>query len=967
MKRSRLPLLTLFVLFTLSTLLTSALAPIPQDTTWQAKVDAWVLETARQGETEFLVSLVEQADLSAAAELPTRQEKGAYVFSTLVATAARSQPPVIAVLQRLGVEYRPLWVVNALWVRGDLAAVQALAQRPEVAHVYANPQVRFVAPQVTQPPAGAAPQGIEWNISLVQAPQVWNQGFTGQGVVIGGADTGYDWDHPALINQYRGWDGSVADHDYNWHDFTAAPSATPIDPYGHGTHTMGTMVGDDGGSNQIGMAPGARWIGCRNMDAGGVGSPYTYISCYQWFIAPTRIDGSDPNPALAPDVISNSWGCPPSEGCTDMSVLLEAVQNVRAAGILTAHSAGNSGSSCSSVDTPGGIYDESFTVGATDSGDNLAGFSSRGPVTVDGSGRAKPDISAPGVNVRSCVPGTGYSSYSGTSMASPHVAGLTALLISAQPTLRGQVDALETLIKRTALHIPATGCSSSGVPNNLYGWGRIDALAALEGLYVDGQVSSPEIQTGGLLTYTLDISLNSGLTETTGLVLTDALPAQTSLVSATLPYTLSGGVIEWSWPTLALSQPISVELVVQVAFTATGTIINDAYGVRSTIGREAGQPLTTTVVAGPAWAFEKTAPAVVPPGGTLTYTLVVTNTSLFDTLHNLVLTDVLPLNTTFLTATQPYSLSGGQVTWSRLTLANGEAWTVELAVQTPLTFTGTISNVEYAVSSDELPVLAGPPVQTQVLGIWVGKTASAEAIAPGDLLTYTLAVTNVHPSSLAHGVILTDLLPLGVEFITATQPYSLSGDALNWPVGELAAGAAFSATLVVRLPLTTTQAEVVNASYGAYAEEVGWVSGAAVQTAVIPYSLLLDKQAPAEVPSGGLLTYTLTVTNPHPFAVAHAVLLSDALPLSTTFITATGSFTLMEGVVYWELGDLGAGEAATLTLVVQVEAGFTGSLSNQEYAAWSDEVLVPVRGAPVATLVTPVIVLQDYFLPIILR
>jgi subtilisin family serine protease len=310
---------------------------------------------------------------------------------------------------------------------------------------------------------------------------VWALGYTGQGVVVGGADTGYEWNHPALINQYRGWDGNTADHDYNWYDATAAHSLTPEDPFGHGTHTMGTMVGDDGGSNQIGMAPGARWIGCRNMDASGAGTPETYIACYQWFIAPTRVDGlSDPQPDLAPDVINNSWSCPESEGCTDPNVLLEAVQNVRAAGILTSHSAGNGGPECSTVRDPAAIYAESFTVGATDNADNLARFSSRGPVIVDDSNRPKPDISAPGVSIRSTYKGGTYVLMSGTSMAAPHVAGLVALLISVDPGLRGQVDALETAIEQSAKQISSTECSSTGVPNNLYGWGRIQALEAYQ-------------------------------------------------------------------------------------------------------------------------------------------------------------------------------------------------------------------------------------------------------------------------------------------------------------------------------------------------------------------------------------------------------------------------------------------------------------------------------------------------------
>jgi len=243
---------------------------------------------------------------------------------------------------------------------------------------------------------------------------------------------------------------------------------------------MGIMVGDDGGANQIGMAPGARWIGCRNMNQ-GVGTPATYIECYQWFMAPTRIDGSDPNPAMAPDVINNSWGCTVSEGCTDPNVLLTVVNNVRAAGIVTVQSAGNSGSACSTVNQPAAIYQSSFTAGATDSGDLIASFSSRGPVTVDGSGRLKPDIVAPGVSVRSSIPGS-YDVKSGTSMAAPHVAGLVALLVSANPFLANQVDSLENIIRQTAVPLTTSqDCGGDGptdVPNNVYGWGRIDALAA---------------------------------------------------------------------------------------------------------------------------------------------------------------------------------------------------------------------------------------------------------------------------------------------------------------------------------------------------------------------------------------------------------------------------------------------------------------------------------------------------------
>jgi serine protease AprX len=472
----KLPVISLLVVFSLLFASSTPVAASP----WEAKVDAWVLNTASQGKTEFLVLLREQADLTPAARLESKAERGQFVYQALTAAAQRSQPPVIAALQRLGVEYRPYWIINAIWVRGDLNVINALAQRPDVLHLYANPSVGLDAP-VEQTTVEGLTEGIEWNIALVGAPDVWNLGYTGQGVVVGGADTGYYWEHAALKNQYRGWDGASAAHDYNWFDATTAHSLVPVDPYGHGTHTMGIMVGDDGGTNRIGMAPGARWIGCRNMDASGIGSPETYIACYQWFVAPTRVDGvSDPDPDLAPDVINNSWSCPESEGCKDPLVLLDAVQNVRAAGILTVQSAGNSGDKCSTITTPAAIYAESFTVGATDSADNLASFSSRGPVTVDGSNRLKPDISAPGVSINSCVTSGGYAAWNGTSMAAPHVAGLAALLISVDPSLRGQVEALETVIEQSAKQISSTECSSTGVPNNLFGWGRIQALEAYQ-------------------------------------------------------------------------------------------------------------------------------------------------------------------------------------------------------------------------------------------------------------------------------------------------------------------------------------------------------------------------------------------------------------------------------------------------------------------------------------------------------
>ncbi|MBP6016290.1 MAG: S8 family serine peptidase [Candidatus Promineofilum sp.] len=467
---------------------------------WSRKADESLLAaTAGGASAEFLVVLNEQADLSAAVDVRNKTARGRLVYETLTAVATRNQAPLRALLDARGVEYRPYWVHNMIWVRGGRELVQTLAARTDVSHVYANTWQRAQLPLQGEPPAEERnPGDIQWNIALVNAPAVWAKGFTGQGAVIGGQDTGYDWQHPALMRQYRGWNGSAADHNYNWHDAIhqedpaegstnpcGLDAPAPCDDKGHGTHTMGTMVGatDD---MRIGMAPGAQWIGCRNMESNW-GSPVTYAECYEWFIAPYPIGGdsfTDGDPAKAPHVISNSWSCPEIEGCTTIDILHQVVEAVTAAGIVTVHSAGNSGPSCNSIDTPPALYDASFTVGATTRYDDIATFSSRGPVTADGSGRLKPDIVAPGQNVLSSYPGGQYAYLDGTSMAAPHVAGLVGLLIAADPRLAGDVAQLESIITQSALHLTSDqGCgadSPTSVPNNVYGWGRIDALAAFK-------------------------------------------------------------------------------------------------------------------------------------------------------------------------------------------------------------------------------------------------------------------------------------------------------------------------------------------------------------------------------------------------------------------------------------------------------------------------------------------------------
>lgn len=457
---------------------------------WREKVHPLVLERAATGPVEFMVVLGEQADLREAGSFQTKVERGQWVVSQLRALAERTQAPLVEQLTATGVEHRPFWIANMIWVRGGENTVEAMALAPEVRRIDANPVISWTPPERQSGSETESTATIEWGIQKVAANQLWALGYRGQGVVVAGQDTGIEWAHPAIKNQYRGWNGSTANHNYNWHDSIhsgggtcGANTTAPCDDHDHGTHTMGTMVGDDGGANQIGMAPEAKWIGCRNMNVGN-GTPATYSECFQWLIAPTNSAGLSPDPSKSPDVINNSWTCPIEEGCA-FDTLQTVVQNTRAAGILVVASAGNSGSDCSTVSDPPAIYGASLSVGATDINDSIASFSSRGPVTVDGSNRLKPDLSAPGVNVRSCVRGGGYASLSGTSMAGPHVVGMAALLMSARPDLKGQVDTLETLLELSSL--PRTSAQTCGgipgttIPNPIFGYGRIDGVETILG------------------------------------------------------------------------------------------------------------------------------------------------------------------------------------------------------------------------------------------------------------------------------------------------------------------------------------------------------------------------------------------------------------------------------------------------------------------------------------------------------
>ncbi|NOX63426.1 MAG: S8 family serine peptidase [Chloroflexi bacterium] len=477
-------------------------------------IDAEVWEAiAARGQADALIWLEDYPDLSPAYALPTKEERGQWVYDALRMHATNTQAPLLDYLRARGLSYRSFWLVNAVQTRVDANALAAIGAMPHVKRIVANVPLRALPP--APPPTAQASEAelTPWGVVRVEAPWAWSQGYMGQGVVVAGQDTGYDWDHEALKAAYRGYDAQAdrVDHNYNWHDAIHEPvgttdtsnpcgfdSATPCDDHGHGTHTMGTIVGNDlspsdpdwpaNAENPIGVAPAAKWIGCRNMDRGN-GSPATYIECFEWFVAPYPI-GGDPlqegDPAKAPDIINNSWSCPPSEGCTTdkLAIIEPAVNAANAAGILVVASAGNSGPSCGTIDDPPAIYRNAFSVGATALNDVLAVFSSRGPVEIDGQEIIKPDVSAPGVNVRSAIPNDRYDRFSGTSMAAPHTAGVAALLLSADLSLRGKVNRIKAILAQTADPITDFICGGDGdgAPNNRFGAGIVNARRAIESL-----------------------------------------------------------------------------------------------------------------------------------------------------------------------------------------------------------------------------------------------------------------------------------------------------------------------------------------------------------------------------------------------------------------------------------------------------------------------------------------------------
>jgi subtilisin family serine protease len=425
-----------------------------------------------------------------------RDARGQWVVSSLRQTAEASQRRAANLLASRGIEHQAFWVDNIIVVPSATAQlVDELRALDEIALLRASPEIVLYEPERIDP-AQAMPRAAESSLVRIKVPDTWNLGITGTDIVVASIDTGVRFTHNALVGKYRGnLGGGSFDHNYNWWDPYTPASAAPEDTHDHGSHVTGTMVGDDGNGNQIGAAPGAKWIACKGFrpsatDAG-------LLSCAQFFAAPTNLAGQNPNPALRPHIVNNSWGdCGRSYDGWYQGV----IDAWHAAGIYPVFSAGNA-SNCSYSSPPGlntvgnpARYGNVTAVGSTGTSNGLyANHSNWGPTdnldTVNpepGHANLKPQVLAPGVSIRSSLRGsdTSFGLMTGTSMSGPAVAGVIALVWQAAPCLIGDYATTETVLESTAT--PIAYSSNNGdegpgnVPNHAAGWGEVDALAAAQ-------------------------------------------------------------------------------------------------------------------------------------------------------------------------------------------------------------------------------------------------------------------------------------------------------------------------------------------------------------------------------------------------------------------------------------------------------------------------------------------------------
>jgi uncharacterized repeat protein (TIGR01451 family) len=729
---------------------------------------------------DFFIWMRDRADLSRAPQIPGKEDRRQFVFEALTQTADRAQAAIRRYLEGRGLDYEVFWINNAILVRGgDQAVVEAMRARNDVArirgvytrmHVPDPEQLAVVTPEQDSPASNPT-----WNIEIVNAPQVWDQlGVTGAGTVVANIDTGVRYTHEALVGSYRGNLGNgTYNHNYNWGALDgSAPTACSTAPYapcdwsGHGTHTMGIMAGGDGDgplTMDIGMAPGAQWMACLGCDlpSENACSDEALTGCAQWVIAPLDLDGLNPDPALAPDVVNNSWG---GEGGDDW--YYSFVEAWHAADIIPTFSAGNAGPTCSTLSSPGD-YANVLGMAGTDSSDLNYTGSSRGPGL--GTGifpLQKPDLAAPAEGVVSAAGwwDTYYTTLSGTSMAAPHMAGLAALMRSVDPGISFEQvrDIAQATAMTETLDIKNGSWCGTGpaFPNYVFGYGRIDALVAV----------SETISRAGIPWLSLE-PVSGRVAPGT------ALPVELTFHARGLADGVYTGTLQ-----VHHNDPLTGDVLV---------------------------PVTMTVVPVPPVLFvTKTAnPWAQYAGELVTYTIRFGNEPGAGSAPGVVVTDTLPAEVEFVRAGAGgvYDDVAHEVVWA-VDLAGGESIQTnivgtigaEVPGGTWLTNTVSLAWDEMAPLVDQVTHYVTPPSE-----FFVEKSAEPVAQRAGQLVTYTIAFSNARDTGSAVAVKLGDALPPEVEFVSASSggEYDPGFHEVAW-FTELAPAQTMTVTLVGRVGAT---------------------------------------------------------------------------------------------------------------------------------------------------------------------
>lgn len=915
-----------------------------------------------RGEAAFIIDFRERPDLSPAFAMDW-YERGRFVVDALTATAERTQARVRDYLDLNRVAYQAFWIDNVIVASPATREVlEGLLAFEEIEILRADRVLGLIEP-VEREPSFSKGRTIETNLSHILADQVWSMGFAGYGIVVANMDTGVRYSHEVLESHYRGTLGSgTFDHDYNWLDGVDGSSMAPHDDHGHGSHTMGIMVGDDGGANQVGMAPGATWIACDACE--GTGCPSNaLLTCAQWTAAPYPIgDPNSPDPSKRPHVVNNSWGdCDTSYD----NWFQGSVDSWHAAGIYPVFSNGNAGNcaypappGCNTVGNPG-RYGNVTGVGSTGQSDGVyAAHSNWGPtdnldtVNPNGFPNLKPQVVAPGVDIRSSLNGSdsAYGSWDGTSMSAPHVSGLVALMWQAAPCLIGDYTLTETIIQKSVAPMAyASDCGGEGpgnIPNMASGWGEIDALEAVTQAtmfcntdwlpWVSGAPDGGQVVAGGSEEITVTFTCGPELAEETGALrlVTDDPCDETIDIPLVLQCTYAGDVdlaisksdgVATATPGTPLMYTIGVSN--DGPSDAVGAAVTDSFvALLTDVGWSCGGSGGASCTATGSGSIADT--VIVPVGGSVTYTV------------NAILDP---------------SGSG--------TLSN----------------TATVTAPPGAVDLDPIDNSAtDTTLLTPEVDLGVSKTDGLSSLTPGDPITYTISVANAGPSN-APGAVVSDSFPAAVNGVAwscvasggASCAVAGAGDIndiVSLPVGG---SLVYTATGTVSAAATGTLSNTATVAPPPGVTDTNPNNNSATDiTVLIPVvDLAITKSdGVASAVPGESVTYVITVSNGGPHDAVGAVV-ADSFPgelgnvvwtceaSSGAVCTASGSGDIADTVT------VPVGGTVTYTVTADIDPGALGEVENTAGVQPSTGAADPEPSNNVATdtdILTPVTELHGY-------